>query len=209
MYQSRWNVNYGWRGSAHRWRGWNQTRPTSSVFAPKTSLASGSPQRPWVQSWPRHAPVSAILICSLKNKKKKLNWRLGGLFGGARVWGIRTLLPRRHWLLRSSGTKEIYVDVDDDGVISMVFECSEMTESSEFIWSKNYQAITDTSRVTIVNERGRWASPASDVLNLFDPWDQCEVQSGPQSKKNNMFISIDLVLLWFVVTKASPIAVCL
>lgn len=55
----------------------------------------------------------------------------------------------------SSGTKEIYVDVDDDGVISMVFECSEMTEASEFIWSKNYQAITDTSRVTIVNEHGR------------------------------------------------------
>lgn len=57
--------------------------------------------------------------------------------------------------LPSSGTKEIYVDVDDDGVISMVFECSEMTEESEFIWSKNYQAITDTSRVTIVNEHGR------------------------------------------------------
>lgn len=57
--------------------------------------------------------------------------------------------------LPSSGTKEMYVDVDDDGVISMVFECSEMTEESEFIWSKNYQAITDTSRVTIVNEQGR------------------------------------------------------
>lgn len=47
------------------------------------------------------------------------------------------------------------MDVDDDGVISMVFECSEMTEGSKFIWSKNYQAITDTSRVTIVNEHGK------------------------------------------------------
>lgn len=47
------------------------------------------------------------------------------------------------------------MDVDDDGVISMVFECSEMTEGSEFIWSKNYKAITDTSRVTIVNEHGK------------------------------------------------------
>lgn len=55
----------------------------------------------------------------------------------------------------SSGTKEIYVDVDDDGVISMIFECSEMTENSEFVWSKNYQAITDTSRLTIVTERGK------------------------------------------------------
>lgn len=50
------------------------------------------------------------------------------------------------------GTKEIYVDVDDDGVISMVFECSEMKEGSEFIWSKNYQTITDTSRLTVINE---------------------------------------------------------
>lgn len=53
------------------------------------------------------------------------------------------------------GTKEIYVDVDGDGRISMVFECSEMTEGSEFIWSKNYQAMTDTSRLTICNEKGR------------------------------------------------------
>lgn len=57
-----------------------------------------------------------------------------------------------------SGTKEIYVDVDDDGVISLVFECSEMTEGSEFIWSKNYQTITDTSDLTIVNEHGKWVS---------------------------------------------------
>lgn len=57
-----------------------------------------------------------------------------------------------------SGTKEIYVDVDDDGVISMVFECSEMSEGSEFIWSKNYQTITDSSRLTIVTEGGKWVS---------------------------------------------------
>lgn len=66
-----------------------------------------------------------------------------------------TILPL---VFPSTGTKEIYVDVDDDGVISMVFECSEMTEGSEFIWSKNYQAITDSSRVTIVNEHGKWVS---------------------------------------------------
>jgi len=47
------------------------------------------------------------------------------------------------------------VDVDDDGVISMVFECSEMTEGSEFIWCKNYKEITDTSRLTIVSEGGK------------------------------------------------------
>lgn len=47
------------------------------------------------------------------------------------------------------------MDVDDDGVISMVFECSEMGEGSQFIWSKNYQTITDTSRLTIINEGNR------------------------------------------------------
>lgn len=47
------------------------------------------------------------------------------------------------------------MDVDDDGVISMVFECSEMKEGSQFIWSKNYKAITDTSRLTIVTEKGK------------------------------------------------------
>lgn len=46
----------------------------------------------------------------------------------------------------------MYVDVDDDGVISLVFESSEMNQDSEFIWSKNYQAVTEDSGVTIVTE---------------------------------------------------------
>ncbi|KAM9839522.1 myomesin-1 [Aulostomus maculatus] len=47
------------------------------------------------------------------------------------------------------GTKEIVVDVDDDGIISLNFECSEMTADSKFVWSKNYQDISDSSRLTI------------------------------------------------------------
>ncbi|XP_070700851.1 myomesin 1a (skelemin) isoform X2 [Pempheris klunzingeri] len=69
------------------------------------------------------------------------------------------------------GTKEIYVDVDDDGVISMIFECSEMNEGSEFVWSKNYQAITDTSRLTIITEKGKsraiFNSPSLEDLGTF------------------------------------------
>ncbi|MED6280303.1 hypothetical protein CHARACLAT_009372, partial [Characodon lateralis] len=53
------------------------------------------------------------------------------------------------------GTKEIFVDVDDNGVISMIFEFSEIKEGSHFVWSKNYQEITDTSRLTIVTEGGK------------------------------------------------------
>ncbi|XP_042354004.1 myomesin 1a (skelemin) isoform X2 [Plectropomus leopardus] len=70
------------------------------------------------------------------------------------------------------GTKEIYVDVDDDGVISMVFECSEMKEGSEFVWSKNYKTITDTSRrLTIITEKGKsraiFNSPSLEDLGTF------------------------------------------
>uniref|UniRef100_A0A665WTJ5 Myomesin 1a (skelemin) n=1 Tax=Echeneis naucrates TaxID=173247 RepID=A0A665WTJ5_ECHNA len=69
------------------------------------------------------------------------------------------------------GTKEIYVDVDDDGIISMIFECSEMTGDSEFVWSKNYKAITDTSRLTIVNEKGKsraiFNNPSLEDLGTF------------------------------------------
>ncbi|XP_061777038.1 myomesin 1a (skelemin) isoform X1 [Nerophis ophidion] len=69
------------------------------------------------------------------------------------------------------GTKEVCVEVDDDGVISMVFECSEMSEGSEFVWSKNYQTITDTSRLTIINEKGRtrviFNNPSLEDLGIF------------------------------------------
>uniref|UniRef100_A0A3Q2ZGR0 Myomesin 1a (skelemin) n=1 Tax=Kryptolebias marmoratus TaxID=37003 RepID=A0A3Q2ZGR0_KRYMA len=69
------------------------------------------------------------------------------------------------------GTKEIYVDVDDEGMISMVFECSEMSAGSEFVWYKNYQEITDTSRLNIVskggNSKATFNSPSLDDLGTF------------------------------------------
>ncbi|XP_046883308.1 myomesin 1a (skelemin) isoform X1 [Hypomesus transpacificus] len=71
----------------------------------------------------------------------------------------------------SPGTHEIVVDVDDDGVISMIFECSEMAEGSEFVWTKNYKAITDPSRLTIVTEGGKsraiFNSPSLEDLGTF------------------------------------------
>ncbi|XP_034038782.1 myomesin 1a (skelemin) [Thalassophryne amazonica] len=69
------------------------------------------------------------------------------------------------------GTHEIVVDVDDDGVISMIFECSEMREGSKFVWSKNYKVITDTSRLTIVTEKGKsraiFNDPSLEDLGTF------------------------------------------
>ncbi|XP_028987246.1 myomesin 1a (skelemin) [Betta splendens] len=69
------------------------------------------------------------------------------------------------------GTKDIYVDVDDNGIISMVFECPDMKPGCEFVWSKNYQAFTDTSRLTIISERGKsraiFNSPSLEDLGTF------------------------------------------
>uniref|UniRef100_A0A674BW48 Myomesin 1a (skelemin) n=1 Tax=Salmo trutta TaxID=8032 RepID=A0A674BW48_SALTR len=77
--------------------------------------------------------------------------------------------------LTMPGTHEIILDVDDDGVISMIFECSEMAEGSEFIWSKNYKTLTDTSRLTIVTEGGKsraiFNDPSLEDLGIFS----CEV----------------------------------
>ncbi|XP_044195405.1 myomesin-1 isoform X1 [Thunnus albacares] len=47
------------------------------------------------------------------------------------------------------GTTEIVVDVDDDGVISLNFECSDLNADSKFVWSKNYEEITDSTRMTM------------------------------------------------------------
>ncbi|KAF7706154.1 myomesin 1a (skelemin) isoform X1 [Silurus meridionalis] len=70
-----------------------------------------------------------------------------------------------------SGTNEIVVDVDDDGVISLIFECSEMTESSQFVWSKNYEAFTDTSRLTIQTVKGKsraiFNDPSLEDLGIY------------------------------------------
>uniref|UniRef100_A0A4W4F323 Myomesin 1a (skelemin) n=1 Tax=Electrophorus electricus TaxID=8005 RepID=A0A4W4F323_ELEEL len=53
------------------------------------------------------------------------------------------------------GTNEIVVDVDDNGVISLIFECSQMAQGSQFVWSKDYKALTDTSRLTVQTVGGK------------------------------------------------------
>lgn len=58
-------------------------------------------------------------------------------------WAFSTLFSL------SSGTKDIVVDVDDDGVISLNFECCDLTPDSKFVWSKNYEDITDSSRLVV------------------------------------------------------------
>uniref|UniRef100_A0A673JYX7 M-protein, striated muscle-like n=1 Tax=Sinocyclocheilus rhinocerous TaxID=307959 RepID=A0A673JYX7_9TELE len=69
------------------------------------------------------------------------------------------------------GTNEIVVDVDDDGVISLIFECSDLKEDSQFVWSKNYKAFTDTSRLTVqtsgVKSRAIFNDPSLEDLGIY------------------------------------------
>ncbi|KAM3839045.1 myomesin-1 isoform 1-T1 [Vipera latastei] len=53
------------------------------------------------------------------------------------------------------GTKEIVAVVDDDGVISLNFECDQGTSDSQFIWSKNYERIDDDSRLATDTKGGK------------------------------------------------------
>ncbi|XP_066552890.1 M-protein, striated muscle isoform X2 [Amia ocellicauda] len=49
-------------------------------------------------------------------------------------------------------TKEVSSGVDEEGNIYLKFECNEMTDISQFVWSKCYEEITDFSRVAIETE---------------------------------------------------------
>ncbi|XP_062336197.1 myomesin-1 isoform X3 [Osmerus eperlanus] len=69
------------------------------------------------------------------------------------------------------GTKDIVVDVDDDGVISMNFECANLTPDSKFVWSKNYEEITDETRITMETKgnksKATFKTPAEDDLGIY------------------------------------------
>ncbi|XP_058878507.1 myomesin-1-like isoform X1 [Acipenser ruthenus] len=69
------------------------------------------------------------------------------------------------------GTKEVVVDVDDDGVISLIYECSEMTADSKFVWSKNYEEVSDSSRLAMETKGGRsravFKDPAIEDVGIY------------------------------------------
>ncbi|XP_076617558.1 myomesin-1 [Chaetodon auriga] len=69
------------------------------------------------------------------------------------------------------GTKEIVVDVDDDGVISLNFECCDMTPDSKFVWSKNYEEMTDSSRLTVETKGNKskavFKNPGEEDIGIY------------------------------------------
>uniref|UniRef100_A0A9J7X114 Myomesin-1 n=1 Tax=Cyprinus carpio carpio TaxID=630221 RepID=A0A9J7X114_CYPCA len=69
------------------------------------------------------------------------------------------------------GTAEIVVDVDDDGVISLNFECSNLTADSKFVWSKNYMEMTEPERMTLETKGNKskaiFKTPSEEDLGIY------------------------------------------
>lgn len=55
-----------------------------------------------------------------------------------------------------TGTNEIELGVDEEGFIYMAFEAPEKNDSSEFIWSKDYEGPPDADRVQIEEKGNKW-----------------------------------------------------
>ncbi|PNJ81207.1 MYOM1 isoform 3 [Pongo abelii] len=61
------------------------------------------------------------------------------------------------------GTKEVVVNVDDDGVISLNFECDKMTPKSEFSWSKDYVSTEDSPRLEVESKGNKTKMTFKDL----------------------------------------------
>nr|XP_042115935.1 myomesin-1 isoform X2 [Peromyscus maniculatus bairdii] len=61
------------------------------------------------------------------------------------------------------GTKEVVVNVDDDGVISLNYECDQMTPKSEFVWSKDYVPTEDSPRVEVESKGNKTKMTFQDL----------------------------------------------
>uniref|UniRef100_A0A8C0L560 Myomesin-1 n=1 Tax=Canis lupus dingo TaxID=286419 RepID=A0A8C0L560_CANLU len=61
------------------------------------------------------------------------------------------------------GTKEVVVNVDDDGVISLNFECDQMTPNSQFNWSKDYIPTEDSPRLDIESKGNKTKMTFKDL----------------------------------------------
>uniref|UniRef100_H2QE77 Myomesin 1 n=1 Tax=Pan troglodytes TaxID=9598 RepID=H2QE77_PANTR len=61
------------------------------------------------------------------------------------------------------GTKEVVVNVDDDGVISLNFECDKMTPKSEFSWSKDYVSTEDSPRSEVESKGNKTKMTFKDL----------------------------------------------
>uniref|UniRef100_A0A452S5H3 Myomesin-1 n=1 Tax=Ursus americanus TaxID=9643 RepID=A0A452S5H3_URSAM len=61
------------------------------------------------------------------------------------------------------GTKEVVVNVDDDGVISLNFECDQMAPNSQFNWSKDYVSTEDSPRLEVESKGNKTKMTFKDL----------------------------------------------
>uniref|UniRef100_A0A8C2S436 Myomesin 1 n=1 Tax=Capra hircus TaxID=9925 RepID=A0A8C2S436_CAPHI len=61
------------------------------------------------------------------------------------------------------GTKEVVVSVDDNGIISLNFECDQMAPSSEFTWSKDYVPTEDSPRLEVESKGNKTKMTFKDL----------------------------------------------
>uniref|UniRef100_A0A8C8XNR9 Myomesin-1 n=1 Tax=Panthera leo TaxID=9689 RepID=A0A8C8XNR9_PANLE len=61
------------------------------------------------------------------------------------------------------GTKEVVVNVDDDGVISLNFECDQMTPNSQFNWSKDYVSTEGSPRLDVESKGNKTKMTFKDL----------------------------------------------
>ncbi|XP_028921932.1 myomesin-1 isoform X1 [Ornithorhynchus anatinus] len=61
------------------------------------------------------------------------------------------------------GTKEVVVNVDDDGIISLNFECDQMAADSQFTWSKDYVSVEDSPRLNVETKGNKTKSTFKDL----------------------------------------------
>uniref|UniRef100_A0A8C9C936 Myomesin-1 n=2 Tax=Phocoena sinus TaxID=42100 RepID=A0A8C9C936_PHOSS len=61
------------------------------------------------------------------------------------------------------GTKEVVVNVDDDGVISLNFECDQMAPNSEFTWSKDYVPTEESPRLEVESKGNKTKMTFKDL----------------------------------------------
>ncbi|KAI5104114.1 myomesin-1 isoform X6, partial [Silurus meridionalis] len=69
------------------------------------------------------------------------------------------------------GTMELVVDVDDEGVISLNFECQNLNAESKFIWSKDYVEIKDSKNLTMETKGNKsktiFNCPSEEDLGIY------------------------------------------
>uniref|UniRef100_A0AAQ5ZXK2 Myomesin 1b n=1 Tax=Amphiprion ocellaris TaxID=80972 RepID=A0AAQ5ZXK2_AMPOC len=112
-------------------------------------------------------PVNVVFTCDTKGETYVFRVRAQNKAGVGNTSDVTEPVPA----VTKPGSKEIVVDVDDDGIISLNFECCDMTPDSKFVWSKNYEEISDASRLTVETKGNKskavFKTPGEEDVGIY------------------------------------------